>query len=203
MPEPAPKQKRPPMLRSPWNVVELFVLFLAASFIGELVGALRGEGAQLGLALAELAIGLALSWPVFSGRTFGRWLMGGYLIYYGLATFWLLLEQGTETFSFAYHAPLAAFFAAGGFKLLLTPMKPPAETAAGLSDASSGATSGESSGRSAGESEGGSEGESGTAPSDEPSRDGQPGNTETDDTKSDDTKSDDTKSDDTDRPDRS
>ncbi|MGE4506971.1 MAG: hypothetical protein AB7D51_16620 [Desulfovibrionaceae bacterium] len=202
MPERTPKQKRPPMLRSPWNVVELFVLFLAASFIGELVGALRGEGAQLGLALAELAIGLALSWPVFSGRTFGRWLMGGYLIYYGLATFWLLLEQGTETFSFAYHAPLAAFFAAGGLKLLLTPMKPPAETAAGASDASSDASSGgsegESSGRSAGASEGGPEGDSGTAPSDDPSRDGQPGNAETADTKSADTKSDDT-----DRPGRS
>lgn len=120
-----PPEKRTPMARSPWNVVELFVLFLLASFIGELMGVVLGEGGQLGLALFELALGLGLAWPVFTGRTFGRWLMGAYLVYYGLATFWLLMEGDTDAVSWAYHLPLAFFFAAGGLKLMLTPLKVP------------------------------------------------------------------------------
>lgn len=113
------------MLRSPWSVVEVFLIFLVASLIGEFMGASIGEGSQTGLALAELAIGLALAWPVFSGNKYARWGMAAYLLYYGLCTFWLLMDGGADTITWIYHLPLALYFAAGGLKLLFTPMQRP------------------------------------------------------------------------------
>lgn len=105
------------LIKSPWSVVEVFVLFLLASLVGEGMGAAMGEGSQLVLAALELVIGLALAAPALTGKRWGLILMGLYLMYYGLCTFWLLLE-GADTITWIYHGPLSAYFAAGGLKLL-------------------------------------------------------------------------------------
>lgn len=110
--------------RSPWMVVEVFVLFLMASTFGEFMGAVMGDPSQLGLAVMELAIGLALAWPALSGLRWAYVCMGLYLLFFGFATAWLLLRSGGEAVSPFYHWPLAIFFAAGGLKLLLTRPRP-------------------------------------------------------------------------------
>ncbi len=107
-----------PFVKSPWLVVEVFLVFLVVRLLGEFMGAVAGEVPQLGLAVAELAIGLGLSQPTFSGKRWGYVAMGCYLIFTGLSMFWLLLG-GAGAIAWIYHGPLAVFFAAGGLKLLL------------------------------------------------------------------------------------
>ncbi len=110
--------KLTPFVKSPWLVVEVFLVFLVARLVGDFMGAMAGESSQLGMGVAELAIGLALSQPAFSGKRWGYVVMGLYLIIYGLSMFWLLLD-GAATITWIYHGLLAVFFAAGGLKLLL------------------------------------------------------------------------------------
>jgi hypothetical protein len=120
------EQQHSRLVTSPWRVVEVFVIYLAASTVGEFMGAAMGEGAQLDLAVMELALGLLLSWPALMGKRWGYVLMGGYLLYFGLSLFWLLL-RGAPLFSWAYQGTLSLYLAAGGLKMLLTQPEQPAK----------------------------------------------------------------------------
>ncbi|MBU1247961.1 MAG: hypothetical protein KKB70_04620 [Proteobacteria bacterium] len=113
-----------PFVKSPWSVIEVFVLFLIVSTVGEFMGAYMGEYNDLSLAVIEMGIGLALAFPALSGKRWALVLMGLYLIYYGLCTFWLLLEGGT-TISWIIHGPLSIYLAAGGLNLLFFRPPPP------------------------------------------------------------------------------
>lgn len=114
-----PDTENSKLIVSPWRVVEVFVLYLLASTVGEFMGAAMGEGSQLNLAVIEFGLALVLSWPALTGKRWGYIAMGIYLIYYGLCTFWLLM-RGAEAFTWAYVGPLSAYFAAGGLKMLFT-----------------------------------------------------------------------------------